>query len=110
MARTLNVLDQLEIASPCSARWESMTGDEQSRFCSACEKNVYNLSAMTAEEAVELIEQKEGALCIRLYLRADGTAITADCPVGLARAARRSKQMVLSALALAMSIAAGALV
>ena len=38
---------------------------------------------MTAEEAVQVIQEKEGHLCVRLYRRADGTMITADCPVGL---------------------------
>ena len=75
-------LDQVRIASPCSARWDDMVGDDQVRFCGHCEKNVYNLSAMTREQAEALLREREGDVCARLYRRSDGTVITADCPVG----------------------------
>jgi hypothetical protein len=41
-------LDEIEIATPCPASWEAMTGDDRSRFCGQCRLNVYNLSAMLA--------------------------------------------------------------
>ena len=62
-----------------------MTGDDRSRFCTQCEKNVYQLSGMTAEDIATLVLEKEGALCARFYQRPDGTMLTADCPVGVAR-------------------------
>ena len=43
---------------------------------------------MTREEAHQLIAQHEGGVCVRLYRRADGTVITADCPVGKREATR----------------------
>lgn len=76
-------LDDITIAAPCPASWDKMKGDEQVRHCGQCQQNVYNLSEMSAAEAVQLIQQKEGHLCIRLYRRTDGTMITSDCPVGL---------------------------
>ena len=76
-------LDELQIASPCSASWSGMTGDDQSRFCGDCKKHVYNLSMLTRAEANELIREKEGKLCVRLYRRSDGTVLTSDCPKGL---------------------------
>jgi hypothetical protein len=90
MSRTVNldVLDRISIASPCTADWASMTGDERVRFCSECRLNVYNLSAMSREDAAALIVEREGCLCVRFYRRADGTVLTQDCPVGL-RALRR---------------------
>src|SRR5262245_30602687 len=39
-------LARLRIASPCSADWDEMTGDDRVRFCGRCRKNVYNLSEM----------------------------------------------------------------
>jgi hypothetical protein len=75
-------LDDVRIASPCDESWERMTGDERVRFCDRCQKHVYNLSAMTRDEAERLIEEKDGSMCARLYQRADGTVITTDCPVG----------------------------
>jgi hypothetical protein len=73
----------ITIATPCHASWDKMKGDEQVRHCEQCHQNVYNLSEMSAAEAVDLIREKEGHLCVRLYRRADGTMITSDCPVGL---------------------------
>jgi hypothetical protein len=66
-----------------------MTGDDQVRFCGACEKHVYNLSAMTRDEAERLLVEREGRLCVRFYQREDGTVLTADCPVGVRRRRRR---------------------
>jgi len=62
-----------------------MTGDDQSRFCGQCQKNVYNLSNMTRVEAEELIRSKEGHLCVRYYMRPDGKVMTADCPKSVKR-------------------------
>lgn len=79
----LPMLSAAKIASPCSADWNEMKGDDRVRFCGSCQKNVFNLSALTTAEAEALIREKEGNLCARLYLRDDETVITADCPVGV---------------------------
>ncbi|UQA60969.1 hypothetical protein [Polyangium aurulentum] len=81
--KKLPLLSNVSIASPCNADWSKMAGDERVRFCGSCEKNVYNISSMTAEEADRLIAEKEGELCVRYYQRADGTILTADCAVGV---------------------------
>jgi len=78
-----NPLKNIKVASPCSASWEEMKGNDRQRFCGQCELNVYNLSAMTITEAESLILNTEGRLCARFYRRPDGTVITKDCPVGL---------------------------
>jgi hypothetical protein len=83
MAASSLRLDNLQVASPCSAAWESMTGTECVRFCASCGLNVYNLSAMNRDEAEALIIQKEERLCVRFFRRDDGTIITRDCPIGL---------------------------
>ena len=83
--KSLPLLGEIRIASPCNADWKAMTGDEQTRFCDKCAKNVYNLSAMTTVQAEALIREKEGDLCVRYYQRADGTVMTTDCSVGLRR-------------------------
>jgi len=84
-----SILDQVRIASPCSARWEDMTGDDRSRFCQHCQKHVFNLSAMSRAEAEQLVREKEGRLCGRFYQRRDGRMLTGNCPVGQHR--RRSR-------------------
>ncbi len=79
-------LETLTVTSPCSASWQDMTGDDRARFCGKCEKNVYNLSAMSALEAEAILREKEdGDVCVRFFQRADGTVMTADCPVGVRR-------------------------
>jgi hypothetical protein len=85
------LLEHIRIATPCRADWDDMSGDEQVRFCGKCEKNVYNISEMTRAEAEALVREKEGRLCVRMYQRADGTIITADCPVGVRRARLRAR-------------------
>jgi hypothetical protein len=60
-----------------------MMGSDRVRFCGQCSLNVYNLSAMTRDEAESLIARNEGRLCVRFYRRNDGSIITQDCPVGL---------------------------
>ena len=44
---------RLTIASPCTASWDDMEGDDKVRFCGECELNVYNLSAMTEGEGAQ---------------------------------------------------------
>ena len=84
-ARRATLLEDVRIASPCSARWADMRGDERVRFCGQCEKKVYDLSMLTRVEAEALIVAQEGSLCLRLFRRVDGTVLTADCPVGVRR-------------------------
>jgi hypothetical protein len=88
-ARGLPMLDDVRIATPCSASWDEMTGDERVRFCAHCQKYVFNLSAMPREEAEALLLARGDSICVRLFRRSDGTVMTADCPVGVGRRRRR---------------------
>jgi hypothetical protein len=104
--RGLPLLDQVRVASPCKADWNEMLGDERVRFCLSCEKNVYNLSSMTKDDAESLLRERLGNdLCLRFYQRTDGTILTADCPVGVKK--KRRKKLAL-AVAGAGALAAAA--
>ncbi|MDA0839112.1 MAG: hypothetical protein O2857_15150 [Planctomycetota bacterium] len=83
MLQTSFSLDVIQVASPCPALWDEMEGDGLARHCAQCNKNVYNISGMSREDAESLIQEKEGRLCMRFFQRADGTILTKDCPVGL---------------------------
>lgn len=108
MERATSPLDTIAIATPCSADWSAMSGDDRARFCGSCQLNVYDLSAMTRREAEELIAAREGRVCVRLHRRADGTVLTRDCPVGV-RAVRDSRmRRVRSMIAAATALVAGA--
>jgi len=80
-------LDDLQVATPCTADWDGMAGDDRVRFCSQCHLHVYDLSALTAEQATALLREKERTPCVRFYRRRDGTIMTADCPIGIRRLA-----------------------
>jgi hypothetical protein len=82
-------LDALEIAEPCQVPWAGMAGDDRVRFCGQCRQNVYNVAAMSRDQAVALIQAAEGRVCLRLTRRADGTVTTADCWTLLRQARRR---------------------
>ena len=99
--RTNELLANIRIASPCSARWGDMVGDDRARFCAQCQKNVYNLSNLSAEGASALLQAKEGSLCARFYQRADGTVLTADCPAGASQVWIQVKRFLAAAAALA---------
>jgi hypothetical protein len=65
---------------PVTSDNDEMPGDERVRSCAACSRLVYNIAAMTSDEAASLMAGREDRLCARLFRRADGTVITADCP------------------------------
>jgi len=98
MKKALSSLDLIEIASPCTASWDEMTGDERVRHCRQCKLNVYNLSEMRREEAESFMRERTGRTCVRFYRRADGTLLTRDCPVGV-RALRQRFVRAVAALA-----------
>lgn len=102
---SLSLLDRVEIASPCHARWEDMTGDDRTRFCSACSLHVHNISDMTRDQAERFVRERfatgetsgtpSARVCGRIFRRPDGTIMTRDCPVGLARVAHQFRRGVM---------------
>lgn len=97
-------LDNIKIASPCSANWNAMIGDDRKRFCGDCKLNVYNLSGMTRYDAEHLLRMSEGRLCVRYFQRPDGTILTKDCPVGWAKLKQRVAIMATAAFSLMVSV------
>ena len=76
MSRKETILDRILIPSPCPAEWDSMTGNRRQRFCQECNKTVYNLSAMTREEAEALVARFAGRLCARVERDTSGVTIS----------------------------------
>lgn len=111
MSRTLSldVLDNLRVASPCSMTWNQLdrSGDagDRIRHCGQCDLHVYNIANLSREETIDLIAGHAASgerLCAMLFRRVDGTLLMRDCPVGIAAMRRK-------ALAVASRIAAGVL-
>jgi hypothetical protein len=112
-ARSMPLLPQLRLASPCAMRWEDMEGDERTRYCAGCRLHVHNLSAMSSAQAEALVAKTLGQgdrLCGFFYQRADGTVLTQDCPVGLAAVrARVRRRLARIAAALGLVATGGAM-
>lgn len=72
------LLDALEITSPCNANWDEMAGTDQVRYCSECDKYVYNLSSMTQLEAESLVAGQRGRMCARMIRDAAGRTMTVN--------------------------------
>ena len=47
---------KIKIPEPCHEDWQKMTRKEQGRFCDSCEKVVYDMSKLTDNEIVKLIQ------------------------------------------------------
>ncbi|MEW6732542.1 MAG: energy transducer TonB [Acidobacteriota bacterium] len=107
MAKRLNLLNNVKVAAPCSMQWSEMTGNDQVRLCSQCNLNVYNLSAMTSEQAKELLRRTEGNLCVRFYQRSDGTVLTQNCPVGLKAIKKRVAKWATAAASAILTFVVG---
>ena len=109
MSKFESPLDNIRIASPCSADWNEMYGDDRKRFCGECKLNVYNLSGMTSDEAESLIMNAEGRLCVRFYRRADGSVLTQDCPVGWAKVKQRTRIFATAVVSMVIALFTGTL-
>lgn len=78
MTRRLPLLDRIDIPSPCTADWDSMTGAGSTRFCEQCSRSVHDLSAMTKRQAQGLVRRSGGRLCVRVTRDASGRTLTAE--------------------------------
>jgi len=77
--QTKDVLDRICIAMPCSVDWDDMKGDNKVRLCGGCNKNVYNISAMSKSEAEELLAGPT-LPCIQIARTSDGEIVTEKKP------------------------------
>lgn len=107
MTRFDSPLNNIKIASPCSADWNEMYGNERKRFCGDCKLNVYNLSGMTSYDAENLLRNSEGRMCVRFFRRADGTILTSDCPVGWAKVKQRLTASATAVFSLVLALFSG---
>ena len=83
----MSLLDPIRMAFECPLRWEKLIGGDRTRHCAACDKHVFNLSAMTRIEAQRLLDDSETPICIRVEVGADGRARFQPALPGLAASA-----------------------
>lgn len=70
------LLDSVDVPIPCDKSWDEMIGNDVLRLCLHCEKDIYNISAMTKKEAKKLLFQSKEKVCIRLERESDGRVKT----------------------------------
>lgn len=97
-------LKNLTVASPCVADWNSMTGNDQVRFCEHCSFEVHNLSAMTRSQAERLVARSNGRLCVQFIQDPDGGPVTMPVGQKLHYISRRASQLAAGAFTAALSI------
>jgi hypothetical protein len=78
MAETGIPLSVVKVEEPCAAAWDAMRGDQRARFCQRCNLSVHNLSAMSNEEAKQLLDRSHGRLCVRYECADHGMVKTLD--------------------------------
>jgi len=91
MPETKLSLNVIKVATPCHESWDAMHGKADKRFCDSCEKHVFNLSEMTADEARDVVTQYAGSpegLCVRYKRDHAGQMITTDHPAPESRPGR----------------------
>jgi hypothetical protein len=108
MPKRSSLLDRINIASPCSADWDRMIGNEQVRFCQHCSLHVHHLSKITRKDALRLIAGSKGKLCVRYYRRPDGAVPTATHAQPLSQIKRRLSRIAAGAFTATLSLASNA--
>jgi len=97
-----------KLSFACPLPWDSMTGDERTRFCSKCHHQIPNLSLVSLQERQRLLEQaKTRQVCGTYYVRLSGELVTPEKPL-TEREGKRIKQYGVAALsAAALAVASG---
>jgi len=68
-----DIVDFPAISFSCPKIWEQMQGDEKTRFCDVCQKNVHNLSMMNQGERRVLLASTGESPCVAYFKHLDGT-------------------------------------
>ncbi len=99
-----DLLDRVRIGTPCQTDWDAMRGDDRVRYCGQCDKQVYNLSQMTRQQAEALILKTNGKMCARFERRADGGIVTTDESLALPRFKARFLRIASATMSAALSL------
>ncbi len=78
MSRQQNRFDAVKVSSACSSSWDAMSGTSEKKFCSECNKHVYDFSQLSRREADAIMEASRGNLCARITRTEDGRILSKD--------------------------------
>lgn len=106
MPKSARPLDNINVSSPCTADWSSMVGNKSVRFCEHCDHNVHNISEMRTSDALRLVRNSKGRLCVRYVRLADGEISTLPSHPRLYSIKRRVSRIAAGAFGAALSLSA----
>ncbi len=85
------VLQQLRLVRGCEVSWESMVGDARVRHCGACDREVFDLTAMDPDEVEAFVLSRRANLpCLRMHVRPDGRYQDGPCEPAQRRMLKRA--------------------
>lgn len=67
-----NIVEFPALSFTCPQLWACMKGDEKTRFCEVCQKNVHNLSMMSSEERQALLSSTGESPCVAYFKHVNG--------------------------------------
>jgi hypothetical protein len=102
--------ERLKVSEPCSAEWDSMSGNERVRFCAHCRLHVHNLSEVTPREALDLVLRSGGRLCLRIERDPLGVPRTRTLAEPLYQISRRASRLAAGAFSAALTLCSAAAV
>ena len=102
--------ERLEVSEPCSAEWDSMSGDGRVRFCAHCRMHVHNLSEFTPREALDLVLRAGGRLCLGIERDPRGVPRTRALAEPLYQIGRRVSRLAAGAFGAALTLCPAAAV
>jgi hypothetical protein len=95
--RRLPLLESLRLVRGCSASWEGMVSDAHVRHCGACDRQVYDLTALDPDEIEAFLRERKDALpCLQLHVRPDGRYQDGPCGPAERRALVRAGTLALT--------------
>lgn len=97
-------LHNISVPTPCTADWNSMTGNEQVRFCQHCSLDVHHLSMMSRNQAERLVASANGRLCIRFVRDPQGRFSTLPVKQKLHRIGRRTSRIAAGVFTATISV------
>ena len=57
------MITTITVPKPCSQNWDNMQDVNEGKFCSACEKTVYDLTGLSDEELIRFLNEKGKGVC-----------------------------------------------
>ena len=97
-------LKNLTVPAPCHADWDAMKGNDQVRFCEHCDLSVHNLSQMTPPQALRLVSQSNGRLCVRFEQDPRGRIVRTPVKQKLHHISRRASRIAAGAFTATLSL------